>query len=405
MLGDAMVPLLESGVIDNRRKSIHPGKTITSFCMGTRRLYDYVHDNPHVEFHPTEYVNNPVVIASNDRMVTITSAVEVDLSGQIVADPLGNGFFTGFGGQVDFIRGATMSRGGIPIIALASTTPDGAASRILPALRAGSGVVTSRGDIHYVVTEHGIATLRGRSLRERALELIQVAHPKFRDQLLEAAVALGTLPSYQRSSPRPVADLGDLEVQKIRLRGEAYTLRPLHPSDIRRLQEFFYSHTMETIQMRYGHAVTRMSRERAYDLVNVDQSRDLALAILETQGPRQIIHAVGRYFVDKNGTSAEVAFVVRETKRRLGMTSTLLLSLVGVARKRGLTSFWGRVRKDNLPMLALFKRFGGVLENAGGTDVDVRIALDRTIASTEGKPAGARRTASGKSGRGPARRP
>lgn len=378
LLSEALLPLLESGVINNRRKTIHPGKTVTSFCLGTRRLYDYVHDNPHVEFHPTEYVNNPVVIARHDRMVSVTNALEVDLTGQVVADVFGQGFYSGLGGQVDFIRGATMSRGGVPVIVLPSTTADGAASRIVPFIRDGAGVVTSRGDVHYIVTEYGIATLRGRSIRERALELIQIAHPRFRDELRREAVVRGLLPAYQKSSPRPVPDLGEIEVRKIRFGDESFVLRPLHSSDIRRLQEFFYSHTLETIQMRYGYTVTRMTRERAYDLVNVDQTRDLALAVFETQGPRQIIHAVGRYYVDPDGRSAEVAFVVRETKRRLGIGTTLMETLIAVARKRGLEQVWGRVRKDNLPMLALFKRFGGVAAASAETstnDTDVRITL------------------------------
>ncbi len=401
MLGDGYLALLRSGAINNRRKSLHPGKTITSFCLGGTDLYDHVNDNPHVEFHPTEYVNNPLVIARNDRMVSVTCALEVDLSGQVVADPLGHGFHSGLGGQVDFIRGATMSRGGRPIIALPSTTADGSASRIVPHLREGAGVVTSRGDVHSIVTEYGVATLRGRSLRERALELIQIAHPKFRDELLQGALQSGLLPSYQRSSPRPVRDLGDLESQRLTLADGGYLLRPLHPSDIRRLQEFFYSHTLETIQMRYGYAVTRMPRERAYDLVNVDQARDLALAVFETQGPREIIHAVGRYYLDPDGKSAEVAFVVRETKRRCGMASALMDALLAVARKRQLTSVWGRVRKDNLPMLALFRGYGATISRPGGAeggdDLDARIDL-----SIKGSPdKGPRRSATGRTGRRP----
>lgn len=378
MLGDGYLPLLRSGAINNSRKSLHPGKTITSFCLGSQALYDHVHDNPHVEFHPTEYVNNPLVIARNERMVSVTAALEIDLSGQVVADPLGHGFHSGLGGQVDFIRGATMSQGGLPIIALPSTSADGATSRIVAHLREGEGVVTSRGDVHYIVTEYGVATLRGRSLRERALELIQIAHPRFRESLLREAVDSGLLPTYQRSSPRPVLDLGDLESRRLTLADGRYLLRPLHPSDIRRLQEFFYSHTLETIQMRYGYAVTRMPRERAYDLVNVDQSHDLALAIFETQGPRAIIHAVGRYYLDPDGKSAEVAFVVRESKRRCGMASTLMDAILAVARKRGLTSVWGRVRKDNLPMLALFRRYGATSTRSSESeagDLDVRIDL------------------------------
>ena len=389
MLGDGYLPLLRSGAINNRRKSLHPGKTITSFCLGSQALYDHVHENPHVEFHPTEYVNNPLVIARNDRMVSVTAAVEIDLSGQVVADPLGHGFHSGLGGQVDFIRGATMSHGGLPIIALPSTTADGSASRIVTHLREGAGVVTSRGDVHYIVTEFGVATLRGRSLRERALELIQVAHPRFRDELLREAVRSGLVPAYQRSSPRPVGDLGDLETQRLTLADDRYLLRPLHPSDIRRLQEFFYSHTLETIQMRYGYAVTRMTRERAYDLVNVDQSRDLALGIFETQGPRETIHAVGRYYLDNDGKAAEVAFVVRETKRRCGMASALMEALLAVARRRGLEAVWGRVRKDNLPMLALFRRYGAAVARLtdpdNGGDYDVRI--DLTASQPQAKPA------------------
>jgi acyl-CoA hydrolase/RimJ/RimL family protein N-acetyltransferase len=410
MLGDGYLPLLRSGAINNRRKSQHSGKTITSFCLGSQDLYDYVHDNPHVEFHPTEYVNNPLVIARNERMVSVTCALEIDLSGQVVADPLGHGFHSGLGGQVDFIRGATMSRGGRPIIALPSTSADGATSNIVPHLREGAGVVTSRGDVHYIVTEYGVATLRGRSLRERALELIQIAHPKFRDELLREAVASGLLPAYQRSSPRPVGDLGDLESQRLTLADGRYLLRPLHPSDIRRLQEFFYSHTLETIQMRYGYAITRMPRERAYDLVNVDQSRDLALAIFETQGPREIIHAVGRYYLDPDGKSAEVAFVVGETKRRCGMASALMDAIILVARRRGLSSIWGRVRKDNLPMLALFRRYGSSSTRAEGAetgDFDMRIDLSANVSPPPRREQAkrARRPASAPAGRTGKRRP
>lgn len=379
VIGDGYLRLIKSGVINNRRKTLHPGKTITASCQGSRELYDYVHDNPHVEFHPAEYVCNPLVIARNAGMVAIATADEVDLSGQAVAHSRAGEFSSGAGSQVDYLRGAAMSQDGMPIIALASTTADGAASRIVPQLQERAGVLTARGDVHYVVTEYGVATLRGRSMRERALELIQVAHPRFRDELRREAVAGGLLPAYQQASPRPVPDLGDFAMKRLQLGGQEYLLRPLQPSDIRRLQEFFYSHTLETVQMRYGFAVARMTRERAYDLVNVDQTRDLALAIFETQGPRQIIHAVGRYYLDANGRGAEAAFVVRETKRRLGMASTLLSALMAVARRRGLEFLWGRVRKDNLPMLALFRRVGGQVIPAAGADdgsLDVRVPLD-----------------------------
>lgn len=177
---------------------------------------------------------------------------------------------------------------------------------------------------------------------------------------------------------RPVPELGPAGCRRLALRDGVHLLRPLDASDARRLQEFFYSHTMETIRMRYGHAVARMTRERAHDLVNVDQSRDLALAIVEKQGPREIIHAVGRYYLDPDGRGAEVAFVVHESKRRLGMATALLEAMQEVARRRGLGFLWGRVRRDNHAMLALFARHGGVVSGADGAahdEVDVRLPL------------------------------
>jgi len=369
-LTDAHVPLLERGVINNRRKTLHPRKTIATRCLGSQSVYAFVADNPHVELHPTEYVNSPAVIARNDRMVSITGAREADLSGQVVAESAGDGVFAGIGSTADFFRGAVMSRDGVPIIAMRSTRDGGRTSAIRAALRESAGIATSRGHVHYIVTEYGVATLRGRSVRERALELIQVAHPDFREQLLRAATRRGWVPAYQKKAPKPVSDLGDLESRTVELRGTTFLLRPLHSSDMRRLQEFFYSHTQETIQMRYGHAVARMPRERAYDLVNVDQSRDLALGIFETQGPRQIIHAVGRFYVDRGGRSAEVAFVVSEARRRHGMASLLMRTMMEVAERRGIRQLWGHVRRDNLPMIALFRKFGGKPVEDADTDAN-----------------------------------
>jgi acetyl-CoA hydrolase len=181
------VELFESGVITGEAKTLHKGKIIASFVLGSKRTFDFLDNNPFVEFHPSDYVNDPFVIARNDRMVAINSALSVDLTGQVCADSVGRSIYSGFGGQVDFIRGAARSRGGVPIIALPSTAKRGSVSRIVDALAEGSGVVTSRGDVHYVVTEYGIANLHGRSLRERAEALIACAHPDHREELVEAA--------------------------------------------------------------------------------------------------------------------------------------------------------------------------------------------------------------------------
>ncbi len=187
MFSDGIVDLVESGIINGEKKTLHPGKIIAGFVLGTRKSYDFLDNNPIIEFHPQEYVNNPFVISRNDKMVAINSAIEVDLTGQVCSDSIGTRFYSGIGGQVDFIRGAAHSNNGKPIIALPSTTKNGEISRIVMTLKPGAGVVTSRGDVHYVVTEYGIADLFGKTIQERAKALINISHPKFRDELTEFA--------------------------------------------------------------------------------------------------------------------------------------------------------------------------------------------------------------------------
>ncbi len=187
MFSDGIIALVESGVMNGAAKTLHPGKLVAGFTLGTRRLFDFVDDNPLFEFHPIKYVNDPFVISRNDRMVAINSALQIDLTGQVCSDSIGTKPYSGFGGQVDFIRGAAHSRGGRPIIALPSTAKGGTVSRIAPVLDPGAGVVTSRADVHWVVTEHGVANLHGKTVRERAEALIRIADPEFRDDLVEFA--------------------------------------------------------------------------------------------------------------------------------------------------------------------------------------------------------------------------
>jgi acyl-CoA hydrolase len=187
MCSDGVIPLIEAGVINGERKTLHRGKVVVGFVLGTERLFRFIHENPIFELHPTQYTNDPFVISQNDRMIAINSAIQVDLTGQVCADSIGTKPYSGFGGQLDFIRGAARSKGGKPIIALPSTAKDGAVSRIAPVLDAGAGVVTTRADVHYVVTEFGVAYLHGKTLRQRAEALIAIAHPKFRDELYDFA--------------------------------------------------------------------------------------------------------------------------------------------------------------------------------------------------------------------------
>ena len=187
MFSDGIVSLVEEGIINGEEKTIHPGKIIVGFVLGTKKVFKFIDNNPVIEFHPQEYVNDPFIIAQNKKMVAINSAIEIDITGQVCADSIGTRIFSGIGGQVDFIRGAAHSEGGKPIIALPSITKDGDVSRIVPQLNPGAGVVTSRGDVHYVITEYGVAQLFGKTLKERARELIRIAHPKFRDELIKYA--------------------------------------------------------------------------------------------------------------------------------------------------------------------------------------------------------------------------
>ncbi|MBK8476542.1 MAG: GNAT family N-acetyltransferase [Opitutaceae bacterium] len=372
---DALLGLIECGAVTNKRKGQHKGETIVAYAVGSARLYTWLDGNRKVLFHPSDYVNHPATIALNQRMVAISGAQQVDLTGQVANDGGGPHLDGGFGGQTDFLRGAALCPEGRPIIALPSTHPDGS-SRLVADFAPGSGIVATRGDVHYVVTEYGIATLRGRSIRERALALVQVAHPDHRADLLAVANARRWVPVYEKLPATVTTSLDGICPQRVTLQKEPYMLRPLQPSDERRLQEFFYSHTQETIQSRYGYMLSRMSRERAFELVNVDQSRDLALALLEVQGPREVIHAIGRYYLDSDGRRAEVAFVTRETRRHRGLARTLFERMRAIARERGLSALHAQVLPENEAMLGLFCSYKHTLARvAGSSAVAVELPL------------------------------
>lgn len=384
LITDGIMELMLSGVINNRRKTYHQHKAVTSFCIGSKKLYDFVNNNPHIGFYPSEYVNSPANIARNEKMVSINSAIEVDLTGQVVSDSIGHHFYSGIGGHVDFSRGASMSIGGKPVIALPSTAKNGTVSRIVPFITEGAGVATSRAHVYYVVTEFGVASLRGKSIRERALELIRVAHPKFRQQLLEEVREHYYVPHYQVLHSVEVPELGPVGFREIVINGEFFDLRPLNPSDERRLQEFFYSHTKETLQMRYNTVPTTMSREKSCTLVSVDQSRDLALCIVRQKGSMAQIQAVGRYYLLNDEKSCEVAFVTRETQHGKGMATRLLEEMKRIARERGLERMMAYVRAENGKMLAVFERAGFVRkpsEEPG--EVYLQLNLDEVAKDSE----------------------
>ena len=371
LFSDAMMELVQCGAVDNSMKSFHRGKAVCSSFIGSQELYDFAHENDMIEMKPSDWVGDVAKIQQNKNMVAIHGAYEVDLTGQVVRDSRGHRFYGGMGSTQDFIRGAGHSKGGRPLIVLSSMTEDGKSSRIVSGFKPGSGVNTGRGDVHYVVTEYGIARLRGRSIRERVLNMVEIAHPNHRENLLRDAHKWGWIPKHYNVTPKGVFDSKDgVESRRVYFKGRAFTFRPLHPSDARSLQEFFYSHDEETVNMRYGHVRDRMTDESAYKLTAIDQSVDLAFAVLEEKGQRQEIEAIGRFYQDSSGKSAEVAFMVGENVRRLGMSRFLLKELAFVAKSRGIKTFWASVLKRNKAMAALFLKYGAEKEAYLGEDSD-----------------------------------
>jgi GNAT superfamily N-acetyltransferase/acyl CoA:acetate/3-ketoacid CoA transferase beta subunit len=377
MFSDGLLSLLENGCLDNSQKTVFPGKTITSFVLGNRQLYDFVDDNPSVEFHPSDVVNDPRVIAQNDRVVAVNSALQVDLTGQVCADSLGYRFYSGIGGQVDFIRGAAMSRGGKPIIALPSTAKGGTVSRIVPHLDQGAGVVTSRGDVHYVATEFGVAYLHGKTIRERALALINIAHPDFRRELLDFVKGKQYVYEDEKVWDQAVNPYPTDWEAVANFRGRELTVRPLRATDERLLQEFFYSHSPETVYARYFAQKRNLSHPEAAHLCCVDYERRMAFGVFEKKGPAERFAAVARYELNPRTNLAEVAIVVGEDFRRRGIGRYLLERLIAYAHSKGISGIRTEVLATNKAMLALHHALGHRLKWDREANVyTVRFELD-----------------------------
>lgn len=355
MFSDGIIDLVESGVITNRRKTIHNGKIIATFCMGTQRLYDFIDDNPLIEFHPCDYTNDPFVIAQNDNMISINAAIQIDLTGQVCADSIGAYFYSGIGGQVDFVRGAARAKNGKPVIVLPSTAKGGTVSRIVPFLDQGAGVVTSRGDVHYIATEYGIVDLHGRNLRERALMLIDIAHPDFRNDLLDYAkqrhlVHMDQMPvtsaKYYPEELEETVEFGEIEV----------FFRPIKPSDEDLERTFLYSLSDESVYYRFFNRVKAMTHEKVQPFVNIDYREEMAIAgFIGEPGEEQMI-AIGRYKIDPADNLAEIAFVVRDDWQQRGIGTYLFERLTDAAIKRGIAGFKAEVLEANKKMLYVFHK-------------------------------------------------
>jgi len=359
LLSDGLVELIRSGVVDNTRKTVDPGKTVASFCMGRRETYRFVHDNPGLDFRTIDYTNDPTVIARQDNMVAINSALEIDLTGQATAESLGSRFFSGIGGQADFMRGAIRSRGGTTILALQSTAEGGRTSRVVPSLKEGAGVTLTRGDIHYVVTEYGIAYLHGKNMRERAMELIAIAHPKFRGRLLKEAKRLNLIYRDQAFVPGKKGEYPEhLETYRTTEDGMTVRLRPVRISDESLLKEFFYSLSDQSMYRRFISHRKDMPHERLQEFVVIDYTRDTIVLATVGDQEREVVLGVGQYGVDEELHSAEVAFAVRDDYQNLGIGSILLSYLTLLAKRQGLLGFTAEVLVENVPMLHVFEKGG-----------------------------------------------
>ncbi|WP_224369105.1 bifunctional acetyl-CoA hydrolase/transferase family protein/GNAT family N-acetyltransferase [Hyalangium versicolor] len=354
MFSDGVMKLVDAGVITGRKKTLLPGKVVTSFIMGSRQLYEWAHENPALEMRASDFTNDPGVIARNDRMIAINGALAVDLTGQVASDTLGGHFFSGIGGQVDFIRGSRRSRGGKPIIALPSTAKGGKVSRIQVSLEPGTGVVTSRGDVHYVVTEYGVADLWGKNIRERALALINIAHPDFRSELLASAKGRRFVLQDQ-VVPRARYPWTE-ERHERTLSGTELIIRPARITDERALQELMYGLSDESCYRRFMMHKRKHPHEEMQDLVNLDYEQNMALVAC-VPGTEEPIGVV-RYDVVPATRLGDVAFVVRDDWQGKGVGTLLMRRIREAAVARGIPGFQADVLATNKPMLDVFHESG-----------------------------------------------
>jgi len=385
VITEDMLPLFEKNIINNSKKTLLPGRVVASLCMGSENLYRYVDDNPKFYFRSSEFVNDPVVIARNDNLISISSALEIDLTGQVCSDSMGYLFYSGIGDQVDFLRGSAMSKGGFSIIALPSTAQNGAVSRIVPHLSEGAGVATTRGDTYFVVTEYGIAEMQAKGISQRVVELAQIAHPKFRESLIDAAKKNHYI--FADQLPPSEDDLLFLEAYKssIELKNsESVEFRPILPSDEFDCRNFFYSLQEKTIYYRFFYKMKIFSHEVVQrQWAEIDYRKNMSILSFVQKGSHKEMIAIGSY-ADSTDNRAELAFVVHEDYQGMGIGTYLLDILEKIAKENDYSGFTAAVLRENTAMIHVFtKRYpnADVSKNLG-TEVEILMDFednDRSI--------------------------
>ena len=381
MFSDGLIDLIEAGVVNNSKKTFHPGKILATFCIGTKRLYDYVDNNPMFEFRPVDYNSSPINVAQNEKMVAINTAIQVDITGQVCADSLGYEIYSGIGGQADFVRGAALAPQGKPIIALPSTAKGGTISRIVAHLDEGAGVVTTRGDVHYVVTEYGVAYLHGKSLRERAVALIQIAHPKFREELIAAAKLNKILFEDQII---PEGAIYPVEMEHIyEVNGQELFFRPVKASDERLFQEYLYSLSERSVYLRFFSVRMDFPHEIAQEMVAVDYEINLGIVCTLGTSDTSPIIAAGHWMMDFNNNMAELAFSVADEYQHHGIGTYLLRYLIRIAKERGIRGFRADVLARNVGMLKVFQKSNCVLHTEYDSgEVNLSFQFDEPVKKT-----------------------
>lgn len=387
LLTDGLVELMKAGVANNARKPHNPGRTVATFCMGKQETYDYLHDNPLFQFRTADYTNDPLVIARQDRIKAINSALEIDLTGQATVETIGRRFFRGIGGTADFMRGATLASHGETILTIPSTALGGTVSRIIPALAEGAGITMNRGDIHYVVTEYGIAYLHGKNIRERAMELIAIAHPKFQPWLIEEAKRLSLIYQDQKFVP---GDRGrypkELETYRTTKTGLELFLRPVKISDEPRLKEFFHNLSDESLYRRFMSVLKSVPHEKLQEWTVIDYATDMViLAVLKEGEEKEEIVGIGQYRVDAPTHTADAAFAVPDEYQGHGIASEVLKYLTFLAKKRGLLGFTADVLMDNISMIRVFEKMGFDIQrhyDSGAYELHMTFVDDKDKRST-----------------------
>jgi acyl-CoA hydrolase/GNAT superfamily N-acetyltransferase len=359
-LSEPLVDLIKSGVANGSRKTVDRGRATVSFCMGTKKVYDFVNNNPHICFRSTEYINDANIIGKQKKMVAINMALEIDLTGQVCSDSVAGRFYSGIGGQVDFNRGAARSDGGRAIIVMPATSEDGSRSRIVTTLQPGSGVVTTRGTVHYVVTEYGIAFLHGKSIQERVMALISIAHPDWRESLFQEAVEAKFLRPDKAGLGERFLVPGEefMRTSLLLENGNQVSFRSIRPTDEPYMRDLIYDLSQETVYYRFMSNQQRFTHRQIQDFVYIDHRKDVAIIGVVPEAHGEEIIAVGRYYLNRNTNKAEVAFVIRDGWQNNGIGSFMFRHLISIAKRNGISGFTAEVLRDNRRMQSIFNHSG-----------------------------------------------